>query len=281
MISRRSVTMMLMLAFGFCTDADAQVRKLGRVSLNASAVEPACHGCGECNECSGGHGGRSYGAHYGGHRGSHGGLVWGNQCFDCNPRHKLFPPCPNSCRTTLLGEVVLGVKHAVDTGLNNAFHCVFHCGHCSTCGSDNCQCDEGYVEHYEDGVVVESEMQPVPAEMNSEKGDPFGDDPQPQGAAKARSSMRSIMPSARALGPATKRRAVRPVSNEQSSPPRVRGKTSYRQPTASGKSRTRGRSAASRRTVRPAPSKRTTRPQLRQVGYQQTYSDPALRFRGE
>ncbi|MCP4192068.1 MAG: hypothetical protein GY768_15760 [Planctomycetaceae bacterium] len=278
MISRRSVTMMLMLAFGFCADADAQVRSLGKVPMNASAVEPACHGCGECNEGLGGHGGSFHGGHYGGHHG----VVWGNQCVDCKPRRKLFPPCPNPCRTTLLGEVVLGVKHAVDAGLSNAFHCVFHCGQCNSCGYDSCQCGDGYVDHYGEEAIGDGQMQPVPAELTTEKGNPFGDDPLPQGAAKARSSMRSIMPSARVDGPAATRRSVRPVSNEELvAKRRAKVRKSYRQSTASKQFRTKTRSTASKRTARPAPSKQTTRPQLRQVGYQQTQSDPALRFRSE
>ena len=228
MISRRSITWLIVVAIVPLSTADAQVRKLGSVPTEHSEVQPASHGCGGCNDCGGGF----HRGHF--HRGHYGGVVWGNQCMDCCTKHPLFPPCPNPCRTTLAGELVLGVKHAVDSGLENLFHCVFDCHHCQSHGFSSCQCDDGY-EIHEGEEAAEVEEQPQPAPEHSDESDPFKDDP-PSKVDGTKATMRSVMPGPRVSGPANLRRSVRPVNHQTESQQRVKTRSaSRRQPTSASR----------------------------------------------
>ena len=235
MISRRSITLLVVVAIVPLSTADAQVRKLGSVPTENSKLRAASFGGGGCSDCVGVF-----------HRGHYGGVVWGNQCMDCSTRRPLFPPCPNPCRTTLVGELALSVKHAVDTGLGNLFHCVFDCHHC---GSQDCSshCDDGY-EVYESGEVAEMSEQPQPVPEHADESDPFTDDPLPhENGTKA--TMRSVMPGPRVSGPANTRRSVRPINYQTEAPQRVNSRSASRRQPTSASRRIKARTASTSRSM--------------------------------
>jgi len=132
-----------------------QVLPLHRASV-AGGVVPA-----SCNSCLSGHAA---------HAMVDSGTVWGTSCDPCTARPRLFAPCPNPCQRTLLGDVVFGIRDAVDCGLNRVGCCIFGgCGlpcvgaaygGCAPCGT------AGGVMGGEEvitGETYESVGQPQPA----------------------------------------------------------------------------------------------------------------------
>lgn len=211
----------------------AQVMPLGKVRT-ASHVQPA-----SCSSCSGGS------HHMGG--GFYDGTVWGTSCDECSVTPGLFPPCPNPCHTTLLGEMLYDVKSAVDHGLSHLFGCVLGpcclpcgcqdvCSCVSDCGcGSGCDggcdggcdagcdagCDGGYVEggYLEHSAPQVSSPQPTPA-VATPQANPFGDDPAPSSRLQPvpnRSASRMVRPTNR-VTPVRRqavRSGVRRVSFEQ------------------------------------------------------------------
>lgn len=162
------------------------------------------------------HGGGTCGT---GNCGCGGGTVWGTYCYDgCSYGPGLFPPCPNPCRTTLVGELLCDLKTAVHHTVAAVGHVL--CAPCRGCGygADACCCEAGYVgDAY--GVDYSGEYStlgtyqdvvPSPAE------DPFQDDPSPQATSARKAQTRSLLPvpqASRMRSPA--RYAARRVSHEE------------------------------------------------------------------
>ncbi len=173
--------------------AQAQVRQIGQAP-DRSHVEPAgCVGCG---------------AHHG-QGGHYGGVVWGVQCYHgCKTHAPLFPPCPNPCRTTLLGELVMGTKHCFHKVMSHACHCILSpCCLCGPCACGDCGWEDGSMMM--EGEMIEGE--PIPASPHVEP-DPFTDDPPATGSG-TRSTLRSVMPVPRSSAQARKRSGVRRASH--------------------------------------------------------------------
>jgi hypothetical protein len=167
------------------------------------------------------------------------GAIWGTTCDDCGLRPGLYPPCPNPCQTTLIGEILCDVKTAVDGGLSHLFCCLFGvcgmpCGcvdNC-TCGSvwdgycDGASCDSGYVVQSGPQVIHQgTPMQSAPPATESQVN-PFSDDPTPANpGTKVQpipnpSARRPVISSPRVSHvPRTVRRtSVRPINYEQTAP---------------------------------------------------------------
>lgn len=205
MKSRSIIWLAVLLAIP-SVEASAQVTPIGK-SPNFGRVQPAsCQSCsqgGSYEQVVDGYSGGYDGACQGGCSGaSHGGFygvtVWGTECLDCTYKPGLFPPCPNPCQTTLLGELCHDVKTVVDGTLSHVFGCVFGhpCGcrgvctctdfaSCSSCGSSDCGCESGMLPT----------MTIVPSDMS--EGNPFRDDPSPTPALQPvpnASARRSMLP---------------------------------------------------------------------------------------
>ncbi len=227
MVSRRTMSVLVIVALIAGSRANAQVRPLGAVN-HPSRVQQACCECGV-----------DYG--YAGCAGQCG-TVWGTTCLDpCCGHPGLYPPCPNPCRTTLVGELLLDIRHVVCSSLTHVFSCAFgtcgmvtcaRCGPCVTdcydcCDSYDCgSCDCGGAVTTSDcgcygGSVHMSPLevgQPAPAAVD-EQGNPFRDDPaQGTGAMGAQQTMRtrSILPAPRAAAQTQPvRRSVRRASYQE------------------------------------------------------------------
>ena len=111
-----------------------QVMPLGKIKATGGVQKVSCSSCDA---------GQSVGGFYDG-------AIWGTSCgcSTCNVGPGLFPPCPNPCNTTLLGDVVCDVKGAVDNGLSHLFGTLFGaiclpCGCQSVCSCDMGGCDSG------------------------------------------------------------------------------------------------------------------------------------------
>lgn len=213
MVSRRSIVVLVILALTAGSHVNAQVRPLGAVGQKGEVRQASCYSdCGPM-DCGG-----------------NCGTVWGATCMDpCNYHPGLYAPCPNPCRTTLVGELLLDVKHAVCTSLSHIFCCTFGncglatCGRCGPCieSYDCCSgCDSCVGGTYVDGCagcgtttsdcgcqggsmqVSPLEVgQPAPAGVNPQNN-PFRDDPNPQGTGamgvQQTTRTRSILPAPRA-----------------------------------------------------------------------------------
>lgn len=208
----RAFVLATLVALGIGPAASAQVFPIGRAPVQGGVQPASCSTCGPAPT------------------GFYDGVVWGGNCMDCRVKHGLFPPCPNPCRTTLLGELVFDVKTAVDTGLSTLFSNLlgpsgFPCG-CQdvcSCAEPACGMAAGCDCGGDMGTVISEPMmmQPTPASPAPAVADPFGDDPQPTPATPSASARRSIMTTPpRAAQPVRRnvsRRptAVRPISHEQ------------------------------------------------------------------
>ncbi len=156
----------LMLTIAPSLIVSAQVLPLGRVQTRGQVQPASCATCGPT-------------AH-----GFYDGAVWGTSCPDCQTHPGLFPPCPNPCQTTLLGELVCDVKLAVDTGLATIFDCLFGgCGFPCGC-QDVCVCESsgcgmsGVGCESCDSSEMSTIMQPQQATPTPAYApNPFGDDP--------------------------------------------------------------------------------------------------------
>jgi hypothetical protein len=173
------------------------------------------------------------------------GTVWGTACIDpCCGHPGLYPPCPNPCRTTLVGELLLDIRHVVCTSLTNVFCCAFGncgmatCGRCGPyvtggygcCDSYDCgSCDCGGAVTMSDCGCQNGSVQVSPLEVGQpsppavdEQGNPFRDDPvQGTGAMRSQQTMRtrSILPAPRAATPPQiARRPVRRASYQEAVP---------------------------------------------------------------
>ena len=217
MVSRRSMSLLVILALTGGSQATAQVRPLGAVDQRSQVQRACCETCVDYGyaDCCG-----------------PSGVVWGTSCPDpCCSRPGLYPPCPNPCGTTLVGELLLDVRCAVCTSLTAVFGCAF--GHCAAPGY--AACDPCMVEPYDCYQCAPSgcgcgcgasgvERTPLdvgqPAPTVDEQGNPFRDDPMPQGAGTAQTMRRrSILPAPRAAIQArTPRRAVRRASYQEAVP---------------------------------------------------------------
>ncbi len=150
-----SFTLALLLAVPLWGQSSAQPLGQGQ---DQGAVQQACY----------------QGGHFG--IGHHPRPVWGMYSPDpCGRPHGLFPPCPNPCRPTLLGELVRDVKYAVDGSVRHVL--CFALGGCRLCGaccdtcgelSNGCDCDGGVYD-------VESTFVPQPA-TPTDLSDPFQDE---------------------------------------------------------------------------------------------------------
>ena len=181
--------------------SQAQVSRIGQAPSKSHVELAGCVGCGN-----------GHVAHHG-QPGHYGGVVWGAQCYQCcKTNAPLFPPCPNPCRTTLLGELVMGTKHCLEKAMNHACNCLLSpcclCGPCA-CGDCNWDAYEGTIV---EGGVVEGEPIPVSPQVEP---DPFTDDPPATGSG-TRSTTRSVMPVPRGSAQARKRSGVRRVSHAES-----------------------------------------------------------------
>lgn len=214
----------------WCAPASAQVLKLGHASTAGGVTKASC------DSCAGGYGS---------------GTVWGTSCIDCNVGPGLYPPCPNPCRTTLLGELVCDVKNAVDTSLSHLFCCLlgnsgYPCGSCANCCDAGCgagqygagcgvgdygvgdygvgcdgSCDGGYVGS---GVPtpasspVMSQPMGAPAQPSATpihaQPNPFTDDAPAIQPIPGGSASRNT-PSRRAITRRTVSQSVRPVSHTE------------------------------------------------------------------
>lgn len=196
MISRQ--TGLWLLAFVLIPSlCQAQVSRIGQAPDRSHNAQAGCVGCE---------------AHHDGYHGHYGGLVWGSQCYHgCSTSPPLFPPCPNPCRTTLLGELVMGTRECLDRVMSHACCLLSPCCYCSPYASDDCSWDEydGRWDEY-DGAVIEGEPIPVSPQVEP---DPFTDDPET--GSGARSTMRSIMPAPQGSAKASKRNGVRRVSHNE------------------------------------------------------------------
>lgn len=295
MVSRRSMSVLVILALTVVgTRADAQVRPLGAVDQPSAVQQASCVGGVGC--ASGGCAGDC-------------GTVWGTTCMDpCSCGPGLYPPCPNPCRTTLVGELLMDVHQAVCTSLSTVFcfalspcravGCgTYACGDCGTCGGcvtgayDSC-CDMGTVGDCgcaapsdcncggSSSSVVPLEVgQPAPPAVNQQPN-PFRDDPVPQGSGTSvtpqTSRTRSILPAPRAaMHPQAPRRAVRRASYQEPQPAATQPPS--RQP-AARQSSFAPRHYQPQRTAQLRPTQAV---QLQPVPQQAKNSTPALRFRDE
>jgi hypothetical protein len=147
--------------------ASAQVMPLGRMPIRGGVRPASCQTCEQpCNDC-------------------YAGTVWGTDCLDCNVKPGLFPPCPNPCQTTLLGELVYDVRTAVDCTLQHVLGCVFCnpclCADVSTCcdpGCGSCAGDYGDAMEMMTPELAAPMGEPVPSQRDQDI-DPFGDEPAP------------------------------------------------------------------------------------------------------
>ena len=212
MVSRRSMSLLVILALTAGSQAAAQVRPLGAVNQPSRVQRACCETCvdygsaGGCGQCD---------------------VVWGTSCPDpCGSCPGLYPPCPNPCRTTLVGELLLDVRCAVCTSLTHLFSCAFgQCGvpACTSCGPcsvemyDGCQCASSGCDCGASAVQMAPLDVGQPAPAVDEQGNPFRDDPMPQGAGAAQSMrMRSVLPAPRAAAqPRTSQRVVRRASYQE------------------------------------------------------------------
>jgi hypothetical protein len=162
----------------------AQVLPLGVMSQHGG-VRQACHSCDA-----------PPGGFYGG-----GGTVWGTECFPCNVKPGLFPPCPNPCQTTLLGELIYDVRTVVDGTLSHVFGCVFGhpCGCRGVCSCVALDCDSCAGDYWSEPTVGSSTMEPAGQPVPAIDGyrDPFRDEPTPSPPVQpvpTPSARRSILP---------------------------------------------------------------------------------------
>lgn len=100
-----------------------------------------------------------------------GGTVWGTQCMSscCGNKVGLFPPCPNPCGGTYIGDRLAKAKGKLDSGLKGMFGKLLgrkNC--CDACGYVDC---DGACGHpYDGGTDIpcecsdcQSAVQPLPA----------------------------------------------------------------------------------------------------------------------
>ncbi len=293
MVSRRSMSVLVILAIAVGSRADAQVRPLGAVDQPTEVQQVSCTSCVGCgsagcaDDC---------------------GTVWGTNCMDpCSCGPGLYPPCPNPCRTTLVGELLTDVHRAVCTSLSTVFCFALSpcravgggpyyggggtCGGCVTGACDEC-CDVGTVSDCgcaassgcscgatSSSMVPLEVGQPAPPAVNQQPN-PFRDDPVPQGSGATvtpqSSRTRSILPAPRAaMHPQTPRRVVRRASYQDPQPSATRAPS--HQPAV------RPTSFAPRhyQPQRTAALRPTQAVQLQQVPQQGQDSSSALRFRDE
>ena len=127
MKSRIGYIVMLLVAVT-SLPARGQVAQLGKAPLSGGVRKASCSTCDSGQVVSG----------------FYDGAVWGTSCGGCSScdiRPGLFPPCPNPCNTTLLGDVVCDVKCAVDNGLSHLVGSLFG-ALCLPCGCrDVCSCE--------------------------------------------------------------------------------------------------------------------------------------------
>ena len=290
MVSRRSIVVLVIVALTAASQAGAQVRPLGEVHQKSEVQQASCY-----SDCG------SVGC------GSHCGTVWGATCMDpCSHHPGLYPPCPNPCRTTLVGELLLDVKHAVCTSLSHIFCCTFGtCGMstCARCGPcvesyDCCSgCDSCVGGTYVDGCadcgttasgcgcqggsmqVSPLEVgQPAPSSVQPQSN-PFRDDPQGTGAVGVQQTTRtrSILPAPRAAKhPPARTRSVRRASHQEA----VSGPVSKTKRPSESRSASRTASVPQRRSLpqRPTTLRRANGAELQPVP-QASDGESALRFR--
>jgi hypothetical protein len=264
-----------LLMVAHAAQGSAQVLPLGSAP-QGGGVQQACH------RCAG-----SYGGFYGG-------TVWGTQCWPCDVKPGLFPPCPNPCQTTLLGELVYDVRNVVDGTLSCVFGCVFGhpcgCRGVCTCVPVDCDPCEGdyWTSMTADPSMMEPVEQPIPADGF---GDPFEDEPTPRPPVQptpAPTSARSLLPpaartSARQRIPRTRTAAMaRRVSHEV--PISATSNADERVPTPVSALNTRPMQpeiAVPRhyQPRRPASVRRANGESLHETPFQWNNTPPALRFR--
>lgn len=264
-----------------CLPAAAQVVPLSRINPLESSVQPAgCQSCGTGGAVPM----------------MDSGTVWGTSCLDCGYKPALFPPCPNPCDRTLLGEVLYGVRDAVDCGLSRISCCLFGgcgmaCGCETACGceapvcasgcSNGCGCDGSVDAGYStmDPVMASptpAVPQPTPAPAEPQ-ANPFQDDPAQGTSVQPIKKASQSMPAPRRTQ-AVRRSRIQRTSFEETTntvAPSVYVEEAAAQPLPkTGKSR---EAYSLRRTT----SQRTSRGvELRMAPIQETAS-PAVRFRGE
>ena len=232
--------------------AQAQVSRIGQAP-DRSRVEPAgCVGCG---------------THHG-HQGHYGGVVWGAQCYHgCKTNAPLFPPCPNPCRTTLLGELVMGTKHCLHKVMSHACHCLL--SPCCLCACNDC----GYEGTVVEGGIIEGEPIPVSPQVEP---DPFTDDP-PAAGSGTRSTMRSVLPVPQNSAQQHNRSGVRRVSHNE----HVRSLPTRRVTATAKKPRKVQRTNAQRTGAQRTSAPRKLRYLNMASPIQNSTSQPSLRFRDQ
>lgn len=261
-----------------CLPAAAQVVPLSQVNPNHSSVQPAgCHSCGTAAAVPM----------------MDSGTVWGTSCLDCGYKPTLFPPCPNPCDRTLLGELLYGVRDAVDCGLSRVSCCLFGgcgmpCGCETVCGceapacSSGCGCDASVDAGYstmEPVMASPTPAVPQPAPAPAEpQANPFQDDPAQGAGVQPIKKASQAIPAPRRSQPVRRAARVQRTSFEETAntvSPSVYVEEVTAQPLPKVST---GRDSYSlRRTT----SQRTSRGvELRMAPIQETGS-PAVRFRGE
>lgn len=243
-----------------------------------------------CNSCLSGHGGAVM---------ADSGTVWGTSCDPCLARPRLFAPCPNPCQRTLLGDVVFGIRDAVDCGLNRVGCCLLGgcglpcvgeayggCAPCDSMGGEQVMTGETYESVGQPQAAAPSVMpQPVPQAIQAVPTSPTTTPAQPQANPFADEPVQGsgVKPAPQAAPARSAKAPVRPTG-----PQSVRGRvqrTSFEEPAEL-------LTAAAPPTKAPAAAKRAPSPRrsasLREASGKelqltpvQGEAAPAIRFRGE